>query len=77
MKFGQLIRCKMRAIFLENYSQNMAEKLFPDPFLKNQNRAYLGISRLKFHRVCFYCMPSGGLSNYIKTKQQTSCFYLI
>ena len=53
MKFGQLIRCKMRAIFLENYSQNMAEKLFPDPFLKNQNRAYLGISRLKFHRVCF------------------------
>ena len=33
MKFGQLIRYNI-AIFLENYSQNMAEKLFPDPFLK-------------------------------------------
>ena len=34
MKFGQLIRYNMRAIFLKNYSQNMAKKLFPDPFLK-------------------------------------------
>ena len=42
MKFGQLIRYNMRAI---------AEKLFPDPFLKNQNRAYLRISRLKFQSL--------------------------
>ena len=37
MKFGQLIEYDMRTIFLENHSQNVVEKLFPDPFLKNQN----------------------------------------
>ena len=30
-KFGQLTE-----VFLKNHIQNMAEKLFPDPFLKNQ-----------------------------------------
>ena len=37
MKFGQLIEYIMRYIyFLTNYTQNVAEKLFPDAFLKNQ-----------------------------------------
>ena len=35
MKFGQLIECKMRNIFCKNHTQNMVEKLVPDPFLKN------------------------------------------
>ena len=36
MKFGQLINYNMRNIFLEK-SQNVVEKLFPGPFLKNRN----------------------------------------
>ena len=36
MKFGHLIEFKMRNIFLENYTQNVVEKLVPDPFLKNK-----------------------------------------
>ena len=54
----------------------MVEKLFPDPFLKNQNSAYLWINNLKFYTVCFYCMTSKGLSEYIETKLQTTCLYL-
>ena len=38
--------------------------LFPDPFLKNQDWAYLGINILEFHTACFYGMPSWGLSAY-------------
>ena len=33
---GQLIKCNMRNIFREKHSQNVMEKLFPDPLLKNQ-----------------------------------------
>ena len=36
-KFGQLIDCNVRIIFLKNYTQNVMEKLFTDPFLKYQN----------------------------------------
>ena len=42
---------------LKNHTQNVVEKLFPDPFLKNQNWACLCINSLKFYAVCFYCMP--------------------
>ena len=37
MKFGQLIQYKMRKIFRKNHTENAVEKLFPDPFLKNQH----------------------------------------
>ena len=37
MKLGQLIDHNMRDILLKNHTQNVVEKLFPDPFLKNQN----------------------------------------
>ena len=46
-------------------------------FLKSQNWAYLWINSLKLYTVCFYGIPSWGLSKYIETKQQTTCFYLI
>ena len=36
MKYGQLIEYN-RNIFLKNHGQNVVQKLFPDPFLKNQN----------------------------------------
>ena len=34
MKFGQLIERNKRNIFLEKYTQNVLEKLVPDPFLE-------------------------------------------
>ena len=36
MNSGQLTEYNMRNILLENHAKNVAEKLFPDPFLKNQ-----------------------------------------
>ena len=46
IKFGKLIEYNMRNIFLENHTQNV-----PDPFLKNQNSAYLWFKSLKFYTV--------------------------
>ena len=38
MKFSQLIEYNMKNISVEKlYTKCGAEKLFPDPFLKNQN----------------------------------------
>ena len=37
MKFGQLVEYNMRNIFIKNHTQNVLEKLFTDPYLKNQN----------------------------------------
>ena len=38
IEFGQLIEHKMKIIFLKRkYTQTMVEKLFPDPFIINQN----------------------------------------
>ena len=37
MKFEQLIEYNMRNFLLKNRTQNVLEKLFPDPYLKNQN----------------------------------------
>ena len=41
---------------MKNHTQNVLKKLFPDPFLKNQNLACLWINSLKFYTVCFYCI---------------------
>ena len=40
--------------FLKNHTQNVVGKLVPEPFLKNENWAYLWINSLKFYTVCFY-----------------------
>ena len=37
MKFGQLIEDNRGTFFSKNHTQNVVDKLFPDPFLKNQN----------------------------------------
>ena len=37
----------------------------------------LWINNLKIYTVRFDCMLSWGLSNYIETKLQTTCFYLV
>ena len=51
MEFGQLIEHNMETFFLENHTQIAMEILFPDPFLKNQNWAYLWIKR--FTQIVF------------------------
>ena len=61
---------------MKNPTQNMVEKLFPGPFLKNQNCAYLWISILKLNIFCFNYLPSWGLLKVIQTKMQTICCYL-
>ena len=55
MKFGQLIEYNIRNIFLENHTQNVMERLFPDAFLEYQK---LWINSLRFSVVSLYCMPS-------------------
>ena len=55
MKFGQLIEYNIRKFFFKIHTQNVGEKLVPDPFLK---RPYLWINVIKFYTVCMYCMPS-------------------
>ena len=59
----------MRNIFLKNHAQNVAEKLVPDPFLKNQNLVYLWIKSLKFYT------DSGGLPNLLKLNQLARLCY--
>ena len=66
MKSGRLIEYDMRNVFLEKL-WNVVGKL-PDPFLKNQNWAYLWIISLKSYTVCLYCVPSCGPSEDIETK---------
>ena len=50
MKFGHIT---WETFFLKNHTQNVVEKLFPGPFLKIQNWAYLWINILKFYIFCF------------------------
>ena len=58
MKFGQLTEYNMSiTFFLKNYTQSVVEKLFPDPFLKNQNWTYLWIIIPKFYTFCYF-LPS-------------------
>ena len=71
MTLDQLTEYKMRNIF----TQGMMEKLFPDPFLKNQNWVYFTIKILKFYAIFFYCMVNRGLSKYIETKLQTTLLF--
>ena len=37
MKSGQLIKYNIRNIFLKNHTQNVEERVFPDPSLRKQN----------------------------------------
>ena len=57
-------------IFLNNHTQNVVEKLVPNPCIKNQNLAHLWISSLKYNKLCFDCMPRSSSTQYIITKVQ-------
>ena len=72
VKFGQLIECSVKNIFLKNHTQNLMQKLSQNLFLKNQNWTYLLINSPKFCTVSFYFMPCWMLSKYIDSKVQTT-----
>ena len=57
--------------------KNVVDKLFLEPYLKNQNWSYLRINSLKFYTLCLYCIPSWGPSKYIETKLQATSLHLI
>ena len=76
MKLGQLITYKMKNIIFEKLYTKCGGEIVPDPFIKNQNWAYLWINRLQFYKICFYCMSKSGLPKYIKSKVLTTSFYL-
>ena len=69
----------MRTIFVEKLFSKSGGEITPEPFSKKSklSNKNLWINSLKFHTVCFYCMPGGALSGYIKTKLRTTCFNLI
>ena len=56
MKFGQLIACNMRNIFVEKSYIKCGGETSHALFQKNQNCMYLWINSSKFYTVCFYHM---------------------
>ena len=72
MEFGQLIEYDMRNILFEKSYSKCGGETIPRTFSKNW--AYLWINGLKSYTIF---MKSWGLSIYIETKLQTTCFYPI
>ena len=77
MKLGHIIDYNMRNIFLEkSYTKCRGETTLRS----FSGKLELSISLDRYSRVlfiCFYCIPSWGLSKYIESRLQTTCFYLI
>ena len=73
MQFGQLIEYSMRNTFLEKSYTKCGGETIHRLFSKK----YLWINSLKFYTLYFYCVPSWGLREYIETKLQHTCFYLV
>ena len=77
MKFGQIIIPRnTRNIFFEK-TENVVEKLSPYPFLKNQIDHISSSIVLTFMQFVFVAWQVEGYRNMLKTKLQTTCFYLI
>ena len=53
---------------MKNHTQNVVEKVFPNPFLESQNWTHLWIISLNVYAVYFYCMLSSGVLKYIESK---------
>ena len=76
MKFGQLKKCNIRSIFIEQVFTKMLEKVSPDFFLKHHIWAYIWINSRKFYTACFCYIANWGFSKYISkfsNKLQTTC----
>ena len=67
LKFGQLIEYHVRNIFLEkSYTKCGGETILRTFYNIFYLPEYLWNNCLKFCTVCFYCMPSFGLSKLLK-----------
>ena len=61
---------------MKNHTQIMVDRLSPDPFLKNQNWAYLRINNLKFHTVWgFFVYQFDDYQNIFKLSYRTFASY--
>ena len=56
MKFGQLIECSMRNIFLEESYTQCCEDIIPRPFSKNLKLSVSLIRQSEILQICFYSM---------------------
>ena len=78
MKFGLLIECDMRNIFLEKSCTECGGETSPRPFPKKWKLS-ISLDQLnsrKFYTVCLYCMASSGLSKYVENKLQITCSHI-
>ena len=66
MKFGQLIENTRASIFLEKSWTKLGGETIRS--LKNKNWEYFWITILKFYKVCFHCIPSWGLTEYLSNR---------
>ena len=78
IKLDHLIEYKYK-IFVEKSYTKCGRETIPIPFSKISKPSNLWInSRLSFISIiCFYSMPSWGLSTLFETKLLTTCFYLL
>ena len=70
IKFGQLIEYNMRNISFKNHPQNMVKKLVQNPFIKNQNWAYLWINSLKYYSLFLLYIKVEVYQNVLKLRSQ-------
>ena len=61
---------------MKNHTQNVLEKLFADPYLKNQNWAYLWINGLKFIPFEFFVCRVEGYRIILKVSCRSLGFTL-
>ena len=71
MKFGQLIKCNMKNIFLGKSYTNCGGKTIPRPFSK---KSKLSISLDQESQVLHGLFLLYDKLRYIETKLQTTCF---
>ena len=66
IKFGQLKEYNIKSIFLEKSYTKCGGVTIPRPFSETL-KLRISLDE-QFHTVCFYCIPSWGLSKYIECK---------
>ena len=75
MKFGQLIENTRASIFLEKSWTKLGGETIRS--LKNKNWEYFWITILKFYKVCFHCIPSWGLTEYLSNRSLAFTSYKV
>ena len=66
LKFSQLMKYNMGNIFREKHKQNLVEKPFSDPLIKNWNWSYCWINSLRFYKLVFIVCQLDGNRSILK-----------